>query len=72
MSCIRFPARRKPDYQLGIAKYRDVGIMCGKNELALTFFLTDSGYYTLSNETIIEIIFRLIYNQRRFRLQEQE
>ena len=62
-----FARRRKSKNQFGVAKNRYVGIVSGENKLATTFLLAHLGHDPFCDEAIVEVVFRLVNNQRRLR-----
>ena len=54
------------DYKLGIAQHGDIGIVGRENKLPKLFFPAHGWHHALGDKAVIEIVFRLIDNERRF------
>ena len=55
----------------GIAEPRNIGIVAGKNELAPALLYTHHWDDRVGDEAVVQIILRLIYDQRRVRFEKQ-
>ena len=58
--------------EFGVAQDRDIGVVRREDELAAAFFLPHDWHHALCDETVVEIVFRLIDDKRRFRFEQQE
>ena len=62
----------KADDQLGIAEDRDVGVVGGEKELPALLLLAHARDDALGDEAVVEIVLRLIDDERRFGLEQQQ
>jgi acyl-CoA synthetase (AMP-forming)/AMP-acid ligase II len=57
-------ARREPDDQFSIAKDRDVCIVRREDELPLALLVLHGRHHPISDEAVVEVVFRLVDDER--------
>ena len=64
--------RSEAEDELRVAEDRDIGVVRREDELPAALFLPHDRHHALRDEAVVEIVFGLIDDQRRFRFKQHE